>query len=57
MLRRADSDEDTLISAPRLMILKACAGDENIPACVNRQIAQCVRHLEALRRRMNEPKT
>ena len=45
LFRRAESDEDTPISAARLMILKACAGDENIPACVDRQIARYVRRL------------
>lgn len=45
LFRRADSDEDTLISAARLMILKACAGEDDIPACVDRQIAHCARRL------------
>ncbi len=45
LFRRADSDEDTLISAARLMILKACAGEDDIPACVDRQIAYCARRL------------
>ena len=45
LFRRAESDEDTLISAARLMILKACAGEDDLPACVDRQIAYCARRL------------
>ena len=46
LFRRAESDQSTLISAARLMILKACVGDEDPESCVDRQIARCVRRLE-----------
>ena len=46
LFRRADSDRDTLVDAARLMILKACVGDAQPGACVDGQIARCVRRLE-----------
>ncbi len=45
LFRRAESGEDMRISAALLMILKACAGEDDIPACVDRQIAYCARRL------------